>query len=57
MADAHCAEIRDLNGLNLAQTERIKVLSMAVEGGGDGCEQSEALLQEITTLRQENEEL
>lgn len=57
MADAHCAEIRDLNSLNLAQTERIKVLSMAVEGGGDGCEQSEALLQEITTLRQENEEL
>ena len=57
VVESHAIQMRDLNNLNLAQTDRIKALSMAMDGQGGGCEESQALLEEMTLVRQENEEL
>ena len=57
LVESHAMQVRDLNNQSLAQTDRIKALSMAMDGQGGGCEESQVLIEEMTLVRQENEEL
>ena len=43
--------------LNAAQAERIRALTIAAESRGATCEDNEALIEEITVLRNENDDL
>jgi len=57
MSIAHSREQAELQNLNNAQSARIKALTVANDGRGVSCEDSETLLEENTHLQKENEEL
>lgn len=51
------AELNELRNMNHTQADRIRALTLVVDKQGASCEDTDAIIEEVAHLRQENDEL